>query len=83
MWRLWCATCGWAEPGDSACRHQRQVITVAPDLDRDALAMALELANEMFGCVENYDINRHELVSEWLRRTVTAELLDRDRWRVR
>jgi len=74
MWRLWCATCGWAEPGDRiVCQHQRQMITVAPDLESHALAMALDLA----------DVLHNRPVSKWLRGEVAAELLDHDMWRVR
>ena len=91
MWALWCPTCGWAVPGDS-CRHQRQVIAVAPNLDHHALAMALDLADVLHNryggspWTEDNHANHHDgypLVSEWLRNEVAVELLYHDMWRVR
>ena len=73
MWALWCPTCGWMRVG-SACGHRRLLFTAAPDLESHALAMAMELAQELQGCVEDYDVDRGGRVSDWLRLSVTSVL---------
>ena len=43
------------------------------------LAMAVFLAQELRGCVENFDVDRGELVSDWLRDQIFNEIKARVR----
>lgn len=79
-WGLWCDVCGW---GMKDClgrpTHQPMVHSFPPDLERHALAMALELSRLIAGDgspwrAENFDAPSRSLVSEWLYHEVISAL---------